>query len=108
MEKMIVKCASFLFVMMWTFAAMASEGSGLPAETTSALAWGAAVAIGLAALGGAIGQGMLGGKAMESFGRNPGASKVILTPMILGLALIESLVIYALIIAFVLSGKIVL
>ncbi|MBW2710244.1 MAG: ATP synthase F0 subunit C, partial [Deltaproteobacteria bacterium] len=39
-------------------------------------------------------------------GRNPGSADKIFTPMIIGLALIESLVIYALLIAFMLYGKI--
>jgi F-type H+-transporting ATPase subunit c len=43
---------------------------------------------------------------MESIGRNPNAAGRIQTPMIIGLAFIESLVIYALVIAFTLSGKV--
>ena len=43
--------------------------------------------------------------ALEGIARNPGAADKIFTPMILGLALIESLVIYALVIAFVFSGS---
>jgi len=62
--------------------------------------------IALAAFGGAIAQGRAAAAALEGIARNPGASGKILTPMILALALIESLVIYTLIIAFVLSGKI--
>jgi F-type H+-transporting ATPase subunit c len=59
----------------------------------------AALAIGIAALGGALGQGRTASSALEGIARNPNAAKQISTPMILGLALIESLVIYALIIA---------
>jgi len=72
------------------------------------LAIAAGLAIAVAAFGGALGQGKAAAAALEGIARNPGASGKILTPMILALALIESLVIYALIIAFVLSGKIVL
>jgi F-type H+-transporting ATPase subunit c len=67
---------------------------------------GAALAIGLAALGGAIGQGRAAGSALEGIARNPQASGKIFVPMIVGLALIESLVIYGLLIAFQLYGKI--
>src|SRR5262245_56385881 len=67
---------------------------------------GAALAIGLAALGGALGQGRAAGAALEGIARNPGASSKMFLPMILGLALIESLVIYGLLIAFFLYGKI--
>lgn len=62
--------------------------------------------IGLAALGGALGQGRTAAAALEGIARNPTSADRIFTPMILGLALIESLVIYALIIAFLLVGKI--
>ena len=44
--------------------------------------------------------------ALDGIARNPGAADKIQGPMILGLALIESLVIYSLIIAFILVGKI--
>lgn len=70
------------------------------------LAFAAALAIGLAAFGGALGQGKAAAAALEGIARNPGAQNKIFTPMILGLALIESLVIYALIIAFLIVGKI--
>jgi F-type H+-transporting ATPase subunit c len=70
------------------------------------IALASGLAIGLAALGGSIGQGRAAGAALEGIARNPGAAGQIRGPMILGLALIESLVIYALIIAFILVGKI--
>ena len=66
----------------------------------------AALAIGLSALGGALGQGRAAGSALEGSARNPQASGKIFVPMIVGLALIESLVIYGLLIAFQLFGKI--
>ncbi len=70
------------------------------------LGLGAALAIGLSALGGGIGQGHAAGSALEGIARNPQASGKIFVPMIVGLALIESLVIYGLLIAFQLFGKI--
>jgi F-type H+-transporting ATPase subunit c len=66
----------------------------------------AALAIGLSALGGGIGQGRAAGSALSGIARNPQASGKIFVPMIVGLALIESLVIYGLLIAFLLFGKI--
>jgi F-type H+-transporting ATPase subunit c len=66
----------------------------------------AALAIGLPALGGALGQGRAAAAALEGIARNPGASGKIFVPMILGMALIESLVLFGLLIAFVLSGNI--
>ena len=67
---------------------------------------GAGIAIGLGALGGALGQGRAAAAALEGISRNPGASGRIFTPMIIGLALIESLVIYALVVFFMMKGKI--
>lgn len=70
------------------------------------LAIGAGLAIGVAALGGSLGQGRAVSAALEGIARNPNASGKIFTPMIIGLALIESLVIYGLVIAFILQDKI--
>ena len=74
-------------------------------ENSHFMAFAAAVAIGLAALGGALGQGRAAASALEGIARNPDASAKIFTPLIISLALIESLVIYALVIAFLLQGK---
>ena len=67
---------------------------------------GAGLAIGLGAFGCGMGQGRAAAAALEGIARNPQASDKIFTPMIIGLALIESLVIYALVIAFILQGKV--
>ncbi len=72
----------------------------------SGLAIASGLAIGIAALGGGLGQGRAASSALEGIARNPGAANKVQTPMIIGLALIESLVIYALVIAFLLQGKI--
>ena len=72
------------------------------ADNIWGIALGAGLGIGIAALGGALAQGKAAAAALDGIARNPGASGKIFTPMILGLALIESLVIYALIIAFLL------
>ena len=76
------------------------------ADNIWGIALGAGLGIGIAALGGALAQGKAAAAALDGIARNPGASGKIFTPMILGLALIESLVIYALIIAIMLQGKI--
>jgi F-type H+-transporting ATPase subunit c len=65
----------------------------------------AGFAIGVAALGGTLGQGRATAAALDGIARNPKARPDIFMPMIIGLALIESLVIYALVIAFMLVGK---
>ncbi|MFZ9596658.1 MAG: ATP synthase F0 subunit C [Bdellovibrionia bacterium] len=64
---------------------------------------GAALAIGLAAFGGALGQAKVGAAALEGIGRNPAARDKVFVPMIIGLALLESLVLYAFLIALKLS-----
>ena len=72
-------------------------------------AWGlvgAGFGMGIAAFGGALGQGKAAAAALDGIARNPGASDKLFTPMILGLALIESLVIYSLVISFMILGKV--
>jgi len=64
---------------------------------------GAALAIGLGALGPGIGIGIIGGKAMEAMGRNPEAAGNIRTNMILGIVFAEAVAIYALVIALLLK-----
>ena len=59
-----------------------------------------AIAIGLGAIGPAIGIGMIGAKAMEAIGRNPEAAGKILVPMLIASAFAEAIAIYALVIAF--------
>jgi F-type H+-transporting ATPase subunit c len=64
---------------------------------------GAGLAIGIGVLGGTLAQGRAAAAALEGISRNPGAASRIQTPMILGLALIESLVLLAFVIAFFLQ-----
>jgi F-type H+-transporting ATPase subunit c len=66
----------------------------------AALACG--IAIGAAAFGTGIGQGLGLKGATEGIARNPGASGKITTTLIIGLAMIESLAIYALVVALIL------
>jgi len=61
----------------------------------------AGVGFAIAVVGGALGQSRIGAAACEGAARNPGAAAKIQTMMILGLALIESLVLFALVIVFV-------
>jgi F-type H+-transporting ATPase subunit c len=68
-------------------------------ETAKSL--GAAIAIGLGALGPGLGLGMIGSKAMEALGRNPEASDQIFVPLILSLAFTEAIGIYALVVALI-------
>ncbi|MBC7458445.1 MAG: ATP synthase F0 subunit C [Bdellovibrionaceae bacterium] len=65
------------------------------------VAIGAAIAIGLAVYGGTSAQGKAAAAALEGMARNPAASEKMFTPFILALALIESLVILAFLVAFI-------
>ena len=80
--------------------ALAQEHGAEPTGKNIFQYLGAAFAIGIAAAFGSLGQGRGLAAAVEAIGRNPGAVGPIRITMIIGLALIESLVIYALIIAF--------
>jgi F-type H+-transporting ATPase subunit c len=62
---------------------------------------GCALGIGLAALGCAIGMGTGLSRACEGVARNPGVSGKIMTTLIVGLAMIESLAIYALVVVLI-------
>lgn len=107
MERVFVIFSTVLSVMFFAGSALASDGD---AGNASAFGWyaiAAALAIALPAMGGALGQGRAAAAALEGIARNPGASGKIFVPMILGMALIESLVLFGLIMAFILSGKIV-
>jgi F-type H+-transporting ATPase subunit c len=75
-------------------ATAASSNGGL-------VAIGSAIAIGLAVYGGTSAQGKAAAAALEGMARNPAASDKMFTPLILSLALIESLVILAFLVAFI-------
>jgi F-type H+-transporting ATPase subunit c len=62
---------------------------------------GGSVTLGGAGLGAGIGVGLVGAKAAEAVGRNPGAFGRVLTVAILGMALAEAIAIYALVVIFV-------
>jgi F-type H+-transporting ATPase subunit c len=80
-----------------TSVAFANEGGATDPYASLA----AAFAIGLAAFGGAFAQAKTASSALDGIARNPAAEGKIRTPMIIALALIESLVLYAFVIAFI-------
>ena len=82
--------------------ALAQDGSGV----ASGFAWfGAGIAIAIGTIGPGLGLGNGVGKAMEAIGRNPEAEPKIKNNMIVGLAFVEALSIYALLIALILAFK---
>ncbi|MGQ0762347.1 MAG: ATP synthase F0 subunit C [Acidobacteriota bacterium] len=78
---------------------LSPEAAAASASGVKAIAAGVGFAI--AVVGGALGQARIGAAACEGAARNPGAAGKIQVMMILGLALIESLVLFALLIVFV-------
>ena len=98
--------AGVLIVTLSPLALAAEEGGGAGSLVKFGLALGAGIGLAIAAFGGALGQGRTAAAALEGIARNPGAADRMFVPMILGLAFIESLVLYAFVIAFMLQGKI--
>jgi F-type H+-transporting ATPase subunit c len=94
---------SVLALALTAIPAMAQGGAGAADNTSTEVAYkaiAAGIGFGIAAGLGAIGQGLIGSRAVEGAARNPGAAGTIQTLMIIGLALIESLVLLALVIVF--------
>ncbi|MBC7531645.1 MAG: ATP synthase F0 subunit C [Oligoflexus sp.] len=94
-----VSLSSLAFAQEATSSAAAAGNGGL-------VAIGSALAIGLAALGGTMGQGKAAGAALSGIARNPTAADKVFTPMIIALALIEFQAIMGFIIAYILSAKV--
>ena len=86
------------------FAQEAAQAAG--GEGKWGIAIGAGLAIGLAGLGCGIGQGNAANGAVQGIARNPGASGQIQIPLIISLALIESIALYGLIVGILLQGKV--
>jgi len=88
---------------------MAQQAAGAAANKYDSNSWLAAAigfSLGIAALGGTMGQGRAVAAALEGIARQPSASGRIQTPMILGLAFIESLVLFMFVMAFIILGKV--
>ena len=97
MKKIALLASAFVMTATAAFAADAAA----PAASGLNAAVAALFAIAIAAFGGSIGMGLSISRAVEGIARNPEASGKIMTTMIIGLALIESLAIYTLVIIFI-------
>lgn len=109
MNKMKMVGLSALALMMSAITAAAQPANaaaegGMSYKGYVAIAAGIGFAI--AVFGGAIGQSRIGAAACEGAARNPGAAGRIQTMMILGLALIESLVLFALLVVFAVVARV--
>jgi F-type H+-transporting ATPase subunit c len=83
--------------------AMAAEEAGNAMYGyASYVGLGCVVGLGIAAFGGSIAMGNAVNSALNGIARNPGTAGKITTTLLIGLALIESLVIYTLVIALIL------
>ena len=104
MKKLTVSVMSVLVVLGLSTVAMAAEQATAGGDTMSIalVCIAAALSVGVAALGCGIGMGSGIGGACSGIARNPEASGKITVTMIIGLALIESLTIYGLVIAIIL------
>lgn len=119
-----MKKNAFLFVVtiLMGSAAFAEEATTAAAETTVAAATttaasmggalgliglGIGLLMGLAVMGGALGQAKAANAALDGIARNPSAAKNIQTNLIIALALMESLVLFAFVISFFLQGAVV-
>ena len=90
-----------LFSAMTVFAQAGEAGVADNASSVNKYrALAAGIGFAIAVFGGAVGQSRIGAAACEGAARNPGAAGRIQTMMILGLALIESLVLFALLVIF--------
>lgn len=103
MKRMVLRLFGLIVPLLVSATAFAQDGAGSnESDEKMFLYLAMALSIGIAAFGGSLGQGRAAAAALEGIARNPNASGKIFTPMILGLALIESLVIYAFIVSYLL------
>ncbi len=106
--KRLIEVATLLCTFLFPAIVFAEEAAGAPEGTTVkvALALASGFGIAIAAFGGAFGQAKAITAAMEGISRNPEAQPRMFVLLILGLAFIESLVIYAFVVSLMLQGKI--
>lgn len=86
--------------------AATNEGAACWLSTQAVAILSAALAIGIGTIGPGLAQGNAIARAMEAIGRNPESAGKIQSLLLIGLAFVESLCIYALVIAFLAIGKV--
>ena len=105
MKKLLLSALSTLSVLFVAAPAFAQDG-GSYSGSAGWIAMAAGLCMAVGTLGGALGQGKTASAALEGIARNPQAAPKVQTPMIIALAMTESLVLFALVIAFFLQGKV--
>ena len=105
MKKLITTILSTITLMLLALPAFAqsADAPGAP-NRVGFIALAAAICMGLGTFGGALSQARTASAALEGIARNPQAAPKVQTPMIIALAMTESLVLFALVIAFFLQG----
>ncbi len=115
MKKNLFMFVTTLLAASSAFAQEAAVATSTAVASTAAVSVGGAVGwvalgtglmMGLAVFGGAFGQSKAANAALDGIARNPSAAKDIRGNLILALALMESLVLFALIIALQMTGAI--
>ena len=108
MRKSMVLGLSMLVTLLWASLALAAEPAAAAAGASAGLGtffsyavMAAGFGIGIAAFGTGIGQGLAVKSSVEGIARNPEASGKITVTMLIGLAMIESLAIYALVVSLI-------
>jgi len=105
---MILLAAATVLMTTLTAFAQAPDHAAEPANMSykGYVAIAAGIGFAIAVFGGAMGQSRIGAAACEGAARNPGAAPKIQVMMILGLALIESLVLFALLVVFAVVARV--
>lgn len=104
-QSLMMSMFAFAAVILSSGIAAAQEG-GAAEGGHGLMALAVALGIGIAALGGTMSQGRAAAAALEGISRNPNAADKVFVPMILGLAFVESLVLFTWVLMFLLMGKI--
>ena len=107
MKKMFVVLAA-VFVAVPALAQDATHAANVAgASSLGLIAIGIGIMMGLAVLGGTLGQSKAAASALDGIARNPAAAGKFLGPLILSLALMESLVLFAFLISLFLQGALI-
>lgn len=104
MKKKLLGLGTFAMTLAMSSTAFAQDAASNDWDAKALALLGATLGIGIAAAGGAVGQGRAAAAALDGIARNPNATDKMFTPMILGLALIESLVLYSLLISYLVQS----
>ncbi|MEE9384888.1 MAG: ATP synthase F0 subunit C [Nannocystaceae bacterium] len=103
-NRILAPLATLAILLMPSVAFAANPSGGGDSNWAYAMAVG--LIMGLGVLGGGLGQGRAVAGVLEGICRNPGAKDAAFVPMLLGLAFIESLVIFGMVMSIIVLGNI--